>query len=96
MLIRLGAAQALTVTEIRKNLTPAEQIHYVTGLVEGLAFARWLADNKDSSGMACIWDWYLGEDSQKRIAQQRAMFDKHPDQHVSTLVYAMIKKKCGD
>ena len=91
-----GHVSALTVEEIRRNLTTDEQTHYVTGVVEGLAFARWLADNRDQAGMNCIWNWYLGSDTEARFNQQMAMFDRHPDQQVSTLMYALIREECGE
>lgn len=87
---------ALTVEEIRTNLTTDEQTHYVTGVVEGLAFARWLADDRDPKGMNCIWNWYSGSDTEARFNQQMAMFDRHPDQQISTLMYALIREKCGE
>jgi hypothetical protein len=91
-----GQANALTVAEIRENLSAEEQTHYVAGVVEGLAFARWIADDRDATGMNCIWSWYLGSDTQARFNQQMTMFDRHPDQQVSTLMYALIREECGE
>ena len=95
-MISSGPASALTVEEIRANLTTQEQTHYVTGVVEGLAFARWIAENRDATGMNCIWGWYLGDDQRAVFEAQMAMFDKHPDQQVSTLMYALIREECGE
>lgn len=89
-------AAALTVTEVRENMTPKEQTRYVAGVVEGLAFARWIADGRDNAGMNCIWGWYFGEDQAALFAKQSAFFDKHPDQQVSTLMYALIREECGE
>jgi hypothetical protein len=89
-------AAALTAGEVLENLSPEERFHYVSGVVEGLAFARWLADDRDNTGMQCIWDWYLGSDQRERINAQNDWFDKHPDQQVSTLMYALIREECGE
>lgn len=55
-------AEALTAGEIAQNMSTDERLAYVAGVVEGLAYARWLADGKDATGQQCIWDWYLGSD----------------------------------
>ena len=91
-----GMASAFTVEEIRQNMTTDERTIYVTGVVEGLAFARWLSDDRDPAGMNCIWGWYLGDDQRAVFDAQMDMFDKHPKQQVSTLMYALIREECGE
>ena len=91
-----GQTSALTVAEVQKNLTYDERQHYVSGVVEGLAFARWIADDRNTEGMNCIWDWYLGGDPEQVIRSIWTMFDRHPDQQVSTLMYALIREECGE
>ena len=89
-------AMALTAQEVMDNMSSDERFAYVSGVVEGLAFARWLADDRDPLGMQCIWDWYLKSDQRTRFNQQMDWFEQHPDQQVGTLMYALIREECGE
>ena len=55
---------ALTVAETRNNMSPDERFAYVGGVVEGLAFARWIADNRNTEGRDCILNWYFANDNE--------------------------------
>ncbi|CUH99080.1 hypothetical protein PHA8399_01196 [Leisingera aquaemixtae] len=79
-----------------ENMSAEEQNAYISGVVEGLAFARWLADERDETGMQCIWNWYLHSDQRARFNAQMDWFEKHPEQQVSTLMYALIREECGE
>jgi hypothetical protein len=46
---------------IRRN---TRGVAYVGGIVEGLAFARWIADNRSTEGRDCILNWYLANDNE--------------------------------
>lgn len=90
------SAAALTAKEVAENMSAKEQNAYISGVVEGLAFARWLADGRDDTGMQCIWNWYLHSDQRERFNAQMDWFERHPDQQVSTLMYALIREECGE
>ena len=87
-------AQALTVEEIRENMTTREQTLYVSGVVEGIATNRWIAG--DEAGFSCIWSWYFGEDQEEAFSQELSLFDQHPDRQVGVLMYALIRQECGE
>ena len=88
---------ALTVAETRNNMSSDERFAYVGGVVEGLAFARWIADNRNTEGRDCILNWYFANDNETaRFNRQMDLFDEHPDQHLSTLMYALIREECGE
>lgn len=89
-------AAALTASEISENMSTDEQVAYISGVVEGLAFARWMADDRDTAGSQCIWDWFLHSDQTVRINAQMDWFEQHSDQQVSTLMYALIREECGE
>ncbi|WP_058285262.1 hypothetical protein [Leisingera aquaemixtae] len=89
-------AAALTAQDVMENMSAEEQNAYISGVVEGLAFARWLADERDETGMQCIWNWYLHSDQRARFNAQMDWFEKHPEQQVSTLMYALIREECGE
>lgn len=89
-------AAALTAKEVMENMSDDAQFAHISGVVDGLAFARWLADGRDDTGMKCIYDWYLGGDQAARLNAQLDWFEANPDQQVSTLMYALIREECGE
>lgn len=89
-------AAALTVLDMRENLSSEGRAAYVDGVVEGLAFARWIADGRDQTGMNCILNWYYGGEPSEAYEGVLDFFDRHPDQHVGTLMYALIREECGE
>ena len=89
-------AGALTVEDLRENLSVEAQTSYVAGVVEGLAFARWIADDRAYEGMDCILEWYYRSGDTSAFRAALDMFDQHPDQHIGTLMYALIREECGE
>jgi hypothetical protein len=66
---------------------------YLAGIVEGLAYARYVVDGKQTNGMNCIYDWfYKDETSLPSIIDA---FDKFPDHYPGAIMAALVKKKCG-
>ena len=93
-LFNIQPATALTAKEVLGDMNADQRWGYVSGVVEGLATARWLRDKPESGGMTCIFDWYLSGPQEKR-AMITAWFNRHPDKPVGTLLYVLIKKECG-
>ena len=89
-------ASALTVEDWLEFMPPNERTAYVDGVVEGLAFARWIADDRDQTGMNCVLGWYYGDGNGQAYQIARDFFDQHPDQHIGTLMYALIREECGE
>jgi hypothetical protein len=89
-------AAALTAREVTENMSSDEQYAHISGVVDGLAFARWLADDRDDTGMQCILDWFYRSDQRESFNARMDWFEKHPDQQVSTLMYALIREECGE
>ena len=88
-------AGALTVEDMRESMSVEAQVAYVSGVVEGLAFGRWIENNRDQAGMDCILGWYYDRES-RDPNQMWNFFDQHPDQHIGTLMYALIREECGE
>ncbi|WP_297339184.1 hypothetical protein [Pseudophaeobacter sp.] len=89
-------AAALTAREVTENMSSDAQFAYISGVVDGLAFARWLAHDRDDTGMQCILDWFYRSDQRERFNARMDWFEQHPDQQVSTLMYALIREECGE
>ena len=94
-LIAANDAGAQSAGDILENTSPQHRIGYVNGVIEGLAFARYLRDRPDTTGMKCIYNWHLkGEGSNwNRIV---AWLEQHPEQRVGALIYVLVKQECGE
>lgn len=77
-----------------------ERTSYVMGIVEGLAYARFVQDTKekgeqDQSGMNCIYRW-LHSDMVGRMGHIDTAFRKYSEHLPSVVIAAMAKKECGE
>lgn len=88
-------AVAQSADDVLNKMEPGETTSYLAGVVEGLAFARWLKDRPDQTGSKCIYDWYYETDTETRFNRVRAWLKRHPDKGVGALMYVLIKKECG-
>ena len=73
-----------------------QQVSYVAGVVEGLAFSRYLRDKPDQSGIKCVYHWYDQNSSKSQIKKMDNWFARHPDKPVGALLHVLIKKRCGE
>ncbi|MCP4182466.1 MAG: hypothetical protein GY761_04010 [Hyphomicrobiales bacterium] len=85
-------ASELNAGFVMNKMSADEQVSYVAGVVEGLAYSRYLRDKPDQSGMKCVYDWYAGENVTRQVDQ---WFKRHPDKPVGVLLHVLIKKECG-
>ncbi len=85
-------AQNLDAGFVLNKMTSDQQVSYVAGVVEGLAFSRWQRDKPDSSGLRCIHAWYGKKDKWSKIEQ---WFGRHPNKQPGALLYILIKQDCG-
>ncbi|MBL4768041.1 MAG: hypothetical protein JKY94_10055 [Rhodobacteraceae bacterium] len=88
-------AAALTADDVLNRMNDDERFAYISGVVDGLAFARWTADKPDNAGMQCIYDWYYGGDTAVRETIQ-TWLTRHQDKPVDALVYVLTKRECGE
>ncbi len=66
---------------------------YVAGIVEGLAHARFVRDNKDPKGRACVYDWFF--EDKANLPKIYAAFEKYPGAQPGAVVGALVSAKCG-
>lgn len=71
----------------------AERAAYLSGVIEGLAFARYAADGKSMEGMACIYDWFY--DGDRALRKIYAAFERYPEHTPGAVIAALVKRKCG-
>ena len=88
----IAKASELNAGFVLNKMNADEQVSYVAGVVEGLAYSRYLRDKPDQSGMKCVYDWYARESVTRQVDQ---WFKRHPDKPVGVLLNVLIKKECG-
>ncbi|SMD14995.1 hypothetical protein SAMN05880593_12712 [Rhizobium sp. RU36D] len=74
-------------------MSPDEQVLYISGVVEGLAYARYANDNKATDGMKCIYDWFYQKDG--TLLKIQSAFDNFKDYLPGAVIAAMVAKECG-
>ena len=90
-----GSAQALTADYVLNEMTPEQQHGYISGVVDGIAYARWLSDRPDETGMQCIYRWFY-ESGAEKWELVDSWFERHPEQPVDALLYVLIERECGE
>jgi hypothetical protein len=89
-------AAALTADEVLDNMNADQWFGYVSGVVDGLATARWLQDRPNAEGMQCIYDWYVQRPPAEVLAEIETWFGRHRDQQAGVLLHVLINRECGE
>lgn len=94
MLSSQAHAKDLSAGVVLRNMEPQEQYTYVAGIIEGLAYARFVFDgNQEQPGMACIYNWFYEEDG--TYEKILAAFASFPDHLPGAVTGALVKRRCG-
>ena len=89
----VAAQEQMTAGSLTTNMNADERISFLAGIVEGLATARYYADDKQPEGRKCIYDWFYRTDGTLRKVY--AAFDRYPDQFPGPIMAVLIRSKCG-
>lgn len=89
----------MTAGVVVEKMESNEFFFYVSGIIEGLAYARFQRDTnaagtKTVSGMHCMQQWYRGKP--ELFLTIDATFRKYADLAPVTVLAAMLKKECGE
>lgn len=88
-------ASALSGGDVLNKMNSEQQYAYIGGVIGGLAYARFLRDKPDETGMTCIYDWYY--DADKSVWPQiETWLSRHAEKAVEPLIYVLVKKECGE
>ena len=85
-------AASLNAADLLRTLGDEQQYYYVTGIIAGLATARYVKDGTDT-GSACIDRWYY--DTPGVREKIKAAFVRFGDKSPSAILYALVTKECG-
>lgn len=100
ILLGINAAQAkdfntdFNADKLMTQMKPSERYTFIAGVIEGLAVARYMRDDKKSEGMNCIYDWFYDDKTNSDLIE--AAFLKFPAYPPGSVVRALVAKKCGD
>ena len=86
-------AKSLNAGFLLNEMNEDQQVSYISGVIEGLAYSRFLAERPSEAGMQCAYNWYYGEEN--RWPKIRALLKRHEDKPVGVLVHVLINKHCG-
>lgn len=79
---------------VLNNMDAKHRSGFIAGIIEGLAYARFLRDKPDEKGMRCVTGWFY-KDTAKRWKTIKVVFAKHPDKPPTVLLHLLVKKECG-
>lgn len=87
-------AEDLSAGTVLERMEPKERYTYVAGIVEGLAYARFVSDGREEEpGMRCIYDWFYGEDGS--VETIWSAFARFPDHLPGAVTAALVERRCG-
>jgi hypothetical protein len=86
------AQTPMTAKVVSEKMSPDEYTAYVYGIVEGLAYARYIKDGKKSESRSCIRSWLRDKESFNKID---AAFRRYPDSTPADIIGTLIAVKCG-
>jgi len=88
------AQTTMTAGVVMEKMPALERIAFVAGVVEGLAYARYSKDGKQTAGMSCIYSWFY--DKKDRIQDVYQAFNRFKEHMPGAIVAAMVAKECGN
>jgi hypothetical protein len=76
-----------------EKMTVEQRYTFIAGVVEGLAYARFASDGKETAGMNCIYRWFYDDAKVADLIEEA--FRKYPSFTPGAVVAALAKRKCG-
>lgn len=83
-------AEDFNAGSVLQRLKTEELTAYITGIVHGLAYARY--QNGGKEGRNCVLGWFATKGTASQIV---LAFDKYKEHQPDTIIAAMIKQQCG-
>ncbi len=89
---RAAGLKAGTVLDVMNS---KEKNAYFTGIIEGLAYARFVRDGKRSDGgMKCVYDWYF--EKKGTFKTILVAFRKFKTYRGNAIIGALVARECGN
>ena len=90
----MNDAYALTSSDVLSKLSKDERYSYISGVVEGLGYARFVTEKPSTKGSNCIHDWFF-DGGVSRWKEIKTWLEHHSEKTAATVIYAMVSKECG-
>jgi hypothetical protein len=85
-------AEEFTAGTVITKMAESDRYPFVLGIIEGISFARYIKDEKETAGMRCIYEWGMKAETVTKIYEA---FAKFSDFAPAAIVTAMAEKECG-
>lgn len=87
-----ACAEDFTAGVVMEKMAPKERYTFIAGIIEGLAYARFEGDSRETAGMGCIYRWFY--DDASAIDQIEEAFGRYPDRLPGSVVGALVQMRC--
>jgi len=88
-----AVAAEFTAGVVVTKMAEADRYPFMSGIIEGLAYARYKKDGDKTDGMKCIYDWFY--DNKARPQEILDTFKRFTDYTAGAVMAAMVEKQCG-
>jgi hypothetical protein len=94
LMVPAAQAEDFTAGYVLREFDEKQMSAFLSGMVEGLAQARYEREGNDPAAAVCIYDWYYegGEDT---ILEIYGAFAEHSRSAPAAVVSALANRKCG-
>jgi hypothetical protein len=89
------ADSKMTAGTIMAKMSSEQRFSYVSGMVDAFAYARFMADGKKEDGLKCIYAWFYSGTGEGMLQVVQA-FERYPEYPPGPVVWALLKKTCGE
>lgn len=84
---------SFTAGTVMEKMSAEERTTFWAGIIEGLAHARYVKDNKDPAGRACIYAWFYDDKQNQEKIREASL--KYPNALTGQIIGALVATKCG-
>lgn len=88
------AKNDFTAKAVMEKMKVEERYPYIAGVVEGLAYARYVRDDKKTAGMECIYDWFYEKPG--TLDMIYAALGRYGDFPPGAIIAGLAKQNCGE
>ena len=86
-------AEVMTAGVVMEKMSAEQRFTFWAGIIEGLAHARYVKDNKETTGRACIYRWFYDEPASRDKIREASL--KYPDALTGQIIGTLVATKCG-
>lgn len=89
-------AEELNAGAVLTKMTDDQRASYVSGVIEGLAYSRYVRDKPSEEGMKCIYDWFYSDNKARWVNTLFPAFNRYKDKPVGVILHVLTRRACGE